>query len=150
MPIIECWVGKTLSKAEWDALAAGIVTERWAAYRGYVELEAEFSPARPAGPTVVDLGEGEVVHHETTVSLSELAIPGDLHDEAQLVLTNSRLVIFHQAAVFDIRLADIEKVEPSFPGFIIKTRGTRYPLYCFPAPGDPVYHAIVTALKRIH
>ena len=151
MPLVECWIGMTLPRADWEALAEGRTIAAWAAYEDpSEEFDVGVLTDALSGSGVVSLSEDEVVHHTSLVHLSEVVIPGDSHDEAQLLLTSRRILIVHQSLVYDIRLADIEKVEQSFPGFIIKARGVEYPLYCFPVPGDPVYHAIVGALKRIH
>lgn len=151
IPFAECWIGRTLSKSEWHMLSEGQVIDAWAGYEDTNrEFEESILSASPSEPDVAPLGEDEVVQHASVVNLSEVTIPGDERDEAQLLLTSRRLVIVHQSFAFDIRLADIEKVEPSFPGFVITAKGVGFPLYCFPVPGDPVYHAIVGALKRIH
>ncbi len=151
LPFVECWLGKSLSKSDWDRIGSGGTPEAWMAYEEESEaLQAGDLPVLPADSESVYLGEGEVVHHISLIYLSEVTIPGNPHDEAQLFLTSRRIIIVHESAAFNIRLADVEKVEQSFPGFVIQAKGVGQPLYCFPVSGDPVYHAIVGALRKIH
>lgn len=151
VPFADCLIGKALYKTEWDAFAKGEAIEMWGALVEEVEeLEDEFPTVCSPEPTFVPLVEDEVVHHESTVYLSEVTFAGALRDEAQLFLTSRRIVIVHQSVIFDIRLADVERVEATFPGFVIRARSVDYPLYFLPVPGDPVYHAILGALKKVH
>jgi hypothetical protein len=161
-PFAGCLIDRTLSKTEWDVLGQGKAMEPWVAFIDEGRRSFGEGPFAPMiGDEETSVGESpesgfmhlvddEVVHHESTVRLGEAKFADAWHDEAQLLLTSRRILVVHQAVMFDIHLADIEKVELSFPGFVITARKVPYSLYCLPAPGDPIYHVILGALKRIH
>ncbi len=165
-PFAGCLVDRTLSKAEWDVLGQGKAMEPWVTFvdafseksgksfgeRLFARTGTEEETSADGSPEsdLMHLLEDEVVHHESTVHLGEAKFADLGPDEAQLLLTSRRILIVHQAVMFDIRLADIEKVEESFPGFVITARKMPYLLYCLPEPGDPIYQAINGALKKIH
>jgi hypothetical protein len=151
-----CLIGKVLKKAAWDAIAESDIGEAARTIEileALVEegesLEDEVLTLSSSESTSLTLVEDEVVHHESTVYLSEATFASALREEAQLLLTSRRIVIVHYSAMLDIRLADVESVEMEFPGFVVRARNVRFPLYFQAAPGDPVFHAIVGALKKI-
>jgi len=147
-----CYLDATLSKLEWEKIALGGESSDFVKF---MEMSARFSrgslPTYPSEELPFTLQRGEFVHYISfPVYLDEQKPSKEkTSDKGNFFLTNKRIVFEYPSATFIIPLENVERVEDSPPGFLVKEKDSFEPHYFFPPPYDPVFAAVLGAIHNI-
>jgi len=146
-----CYLDVTLSKLEWEKIALGGESSNFSKFS---EMSAKFSrgllPAYHSEELPFTLEHDEQVHYiSSPVHLDEQKpSKGKSSDKGDFFLTNRRIVFAYPLGTFIIPLENVERVEDSPPGFLVKEKASFEPRYFFPPPYDPVFAAVLGAIHN--
>jgi len=147
-----CYLGATLSKLEWQKIAEG---GEFDAFSKFLEMSAKFRrgllPAYPSERLPFTLERGETVHYISSPVFFDEQKPskGKASDKGDFFLTNKRIVFAYPLGTFIIPLENVELVEDSPPGFVVKEKDSFEPRYFFPPLYDPVLDAVLGAIHNL-
>jgi len=147
-----CYLDATLSKLEWQKIAQGGELED---FSKFLEVSANFSrgllPTYPSEGLPFNLESGEIVHYVSSpVYLGEQKpSKGKTSDKGDFFLTNKRIIFVYSSGTLHVPLKNVERVEDSPPGFLVKEKYSFEPICFFPPPYDPVFAAVLGALHNL-
>jgi len=147
-----CYLDATLSKSEWEKIAQGSELDAFTKFSEMsVKLCSGLLPTYPSENLPFTLEEGEIVHYiSSPVYVDEQrSSAGETIDKGAFYLTNRRIIFAHHLGAFAILLDNVEQVEDSPPGFLVKEKGSFEPHYFFPPPYDPVLAAVCGAIHNL-
>lgn len=146
-----CYLDATLSKSEWEKVALGGESSEFAKF---LETSAKFRrgllPTYPSEELPFTLGPGEIAHYISFPVYLDEQEPskGKTSGRGNFFLTNKRIVFVHPSGTFVVPLENVERVEDSPPGFLVKEKDSFEPRYFFPPPYDPVLDAVLGAIHN--
>jgi hypothetical protein len=146
-----CYLGSTLPKSEWERIAkCGESSELTKFSSLSIDLRQGLLPS--CLPEELGcLQPGETLHYisyPVYVDEQRLAQRKNLA-MGKFFLTSRRIVYESQSRAHTIQLENIERVEESPPGFLVKEKGFYEPRYFFPPSYDPVYSAVLGAIRNL-
>jgi len=146
-----CYLDAALSMLEWQQIAEGGESH---ALSKFMEMSAKFCrgllPTYPSEKLPFSLKPSEVVHYiSSPVSLDEQKSRMEkTSDKGDFFLTNKRMIYVHPLGTFTIPLGNVERVEDSPPGFLVKDKDSFELRYFFPPPYDPLFAAVCGAIHN--
>ncbi len=147
-----CYLGVTLHKSEWEKIAEGGEAEF---FEKFLEMSRKFLqgslPTYPSDTAPFPLEGGEVVHYVSSpVYMDEAQLShGERADKGDFILTNKRIIYACKPETVIINIENIERVEETPPGFLIKEKDSFEPRYFFPPHYDPVYAAVKGVIRNL-
>jgi len=146
-----CYLNATLSRSEWQRIAEGGESDAFSKFLEISEkLRRGLLPTYPAEGLPFALDEGEMVHYVSSpVYLNEQQpLRGRASDKGDFFLTNRRIVFVRQTLALSVPFENVDRVEESQPGFLVKETESFEPLFFFPPSYDPVFAALLGTIHN--
>jgi len=146
-----CYLDATFSKLEWQKIALGGESS---GLTKFLEMSEKFRrgmlPTYPSEELPFALELGEIVQYVSFPVYLDEQKPskGKDSDKGNFFLTNRRIVFVYPSGTFIIPLENVERVEDSPPGFLVKEKDVFEPRYFFPPLYDPVFAAVIGAIHN--
>lgn len=147
-----CYMDATLTRQEWKKISEG---DELADFSKFSDIAKKFSrgmlPTYGSRDLPFALELDEAVHYVSSpVRINEqTSTKRKTSDGGHFYLTNKRIIFIDSSQTLTIRLEDLERVEDSTPGFLIKERGAFEPIYFYPAAYDPISAAVRGAIRNL-
>lgn len=148
-----CYLDATLSKLEWQKIALGGESSE---FTKFLEMNEKFRrgvlPIYPSAELLFSLKHGEIVHYISFPVYFDEQQPSkgkNPSDKGEFFLTNRRIVFVYPSGTFIIPLENVEQVEDSPPGFVVREKDSFEPRYFFPSSYDPIFAAVLGAIHNL-
>jgi hypothetical protein len=147
-----CYLDATLTRKEWKEISEG---GELADFSKFLDAAKKFNrgtlPTYHSKDVPFTLERDEVVHYVSSpVYINEQkSARRKTSDKGHFYLTNKRIVFIDPSQTLNIPLEELERVDDSPPGFLIREKGSSEPLHFYPTAYDPISAAVRGAIRNL-